>query len=61
MKEPAPSHDPDYFSEQLSITVFDATGQLRRRLQADFLQHFPDDDTTELRVIRLALFPNHKN
>ena len=46
-------HDPDAMAEHFEIRRFDHAGQLKYRLRAPYLEHFPDDDSTELRQPRL--------
>lgn len=41
-------HDPDQIVHQVSIDRFDNTGRRISRITASQLQHYPDDDTTEL-------------
>ena len=48
-------HDVDFFMEQLVLTVMDAQGLPRHRLQADGMVHHPGDDTTELSQPRLVI------
>jgi lipopolysaccharide export system protein LptC len=50
---PKLSHDPDYFMENFTQTTLDETGAPRRRLTAQLLVHYPDDDSSEL--VRPAL------
>ena len=49
-------HDPDYFIEQFIATQLDKNGKPRYRLEADLLNHFPDDDSIELTRLKLKLF-----
>lgn len=46
-------HDPDAIAEDFEIRRFSESGQLKYRLQAPYLVHFPDDDSSELRQPRL--------
>jgi len=41
-------HDPDAFAENFSVRRFDDTGNLKYRLVAPYLVHYPDDDSSEL-------------
>ena len=41
-------HDPDAIAENFVALRFDQTGQLKYRLSAPYLAHFPDDDTSEI-------------
>ena len=49
-------HDPDYFIEGLKARVFNADGSLHYRLQAQRLDHYPDDDTLQLASPVLNMF-----
>ncbi len=52
----AERHDPDYFMENFTRTGMDKQGKAKNRLMADYLAHYPDDDTTELTKPRLQVF-----
>ncbi|HEX6736535.1 MAG TPA: LPS export ABC transporter periplasmic protein LptC [Azonexus sp.] len=41
-------HDPDAIAENFVIRRFDDNGQLKYRLTAPYLVHYPDDDSSEL-------------
>lgn len=41
-------HDPDYFVENLELRRFGKDGMLQHRLSAERMQHYPDDNTTQL-------------
>jgi lipopolysaccharide export system protein LptC len=41
-------HDPDYILNNFTTTRTDENGELRYRLSALEMRHYPDDDTTEL-------------
>lgn len=41
-------HDPDYIMSNFVTTQTDVNGDLRYKLAAIEMRHFPDDDTTEL-------------
>jgi lipopolysaccharide export system protein LptC len=47
---------PDYTVDSFNATIMDATGRPDRRLSAQELRHYPDDDSTELDQPRLTLF-----
>lgn len=49
-------HDPDAIAENFEIRVFDDQGRLQQRLRAPFLQHFPDDDSSELKSPHLERY-----
>jgi lipopolysaccharide export system protein LptC len=42
-------HDPDAIVENFTVRRFAASGQVKYRLTAPYLEHFPDDDSSELR------------
>jgi lipopolysaccharide export system protein LptC len=43
-------HDPDAIAENFTVRRFDANGQIKYRLTSPYLEHFPDDDSSELRA-----------
>lgn len=43
-------HDPDAIAENFVVRRFDQQGQVRYRLTGPYLVHFPDDDTSELKL-----------
>ena len=42
-------HDPDSIAENLLVRQFDEEGRVKYRLTAPHLEHFPDDDASELK------------
>lgn len=42
-------HDPDAIVDNFTVRRFDADGQIKYRLTAPYLEHYPDDDSSELR------------
>jgi lipopolysaccharide export system protein LptC len=42
-------HDPDAIVDNFTVRRFDANGQIKYRLSAPYLEHYPDDDSSELR------------
>lgn len=42
-------HDPDAIAENFIVRRFDASGQVKYRLTAPHLVHYPDDDTSILK------------
>ena len=46
---PEARHDPDYYLANFSATMYSRDGSPHYRLEAEYLEHFPDDDTMELR------------
>ena len=51
-----PGHVPDFFMENFTTTTTDEQGQLRRRIEADYMAHFPDTDTNEFTRPYLVLY-----
>jgi lipopolysaccharide export system protein LptC len=49
-------HDPDYIMKNFVTTQTDIKGDLRYKLAAVEMRHFPDDDTTELQRPRYTQF-----
>ena len=48
-------HDPDLFLQDFKAITFDAQGKPRETLSAQRAEHFPDDESAELTLPRLAL------
>jgi len=42
-------HDPDAIAENFEARRFDASGNVKYRLTAPYLVHYPDDDSSELK------------
>ena len=42
-------HDPDAIAENFTVRQFDASGQIKYRLTAPYLEHYPDDDSSTLK------------
>jgi lipopolysaccharide export system protein LptC len=54
---PAPGpHRADFTVDNFTITTMDLSGAPARRLTAQEMRHYPDDDSTELDLPRLTLF-----
>lgn len=49
-------HFPDYFMEDFVLTTMDASGVPKHRISSIYMQHFPDDDTTELTKPSILMF-----
>ena len=58
--EPVPSgkgrHDPDYTADNFVVTRIGPDGAVRYRLTARRMQHYPDDDTTDLDSPKIVNF-----
>jgi lipopolysaccharide export system protein LptC len=50
------THTADYFLDNFTNTVMDTNGKPFRRLSANRMLHFPDDDSTELTKPSVTLF-----
>ncbi len=48
--------DPDFYIENFVRTAMGKTGKLKERLHADFMVHYPDDDSNELVRPRLEIY-----
>lgn len=55
-RDGATRHDPDAIVDNFTVRRFDANGQVKYRLTAPYLEHFPDDDSSELRNPTLINF-----
>ncbi len=51
-----PRHARDAFAEKTTTTLVDAEGHAHYRVYADRLEHFPDDDSTDLEHPFVTLF-----
>ena len=50
------THDPDAIAEDFEIRRLDESGRVKYRLNAPYMQHFPDDDSSEIRAPRLVAY-----
>lgn len=46
-------HDPDYWVDEFTVRRYGLDGTVRHALTAKRMEHFPDDDTTEIAQPRL--------
>jgi len=53
---PAVQHTPDYYLNRFTADTMDENGKPDKRLSADKMVHFPDDDTTELSKPRMTIY-----
>ena len=51
-----PQTSSDYFAEHATTNIMDAAGQVRYRVRADRIDHFPSDDHSDLVRPLLTLF-----
>ena len=49
-------HDPDYIAENFTVTRVGPDGAVRYRMKARRMQHYPDDDTTDLEAPNVVNF-----
>ena len=49
-------HDPGSIAENLLVRQFDEEGRVKYRLTAPYLEHFPDDDASELKKPTLTQY-----
>lgn len=42
-------HEPDAIAENFTVRQYNAEGRVARRLTAPYMEHFPDDDSSELK------------
>lgn len=53
-------HDPDYYMENFTTSTMEEDGNLKNRLSADYMAHYPENDTTELVRPRLEVFNENR-
>jgi lipopolysaccharide export system protein LptC len=51
-------HDPDYIAHNFTVTRIGPDGAVRYKMNARRMQHYPDDDTTDLEAPRVINFRN---
>jgi len=49
-------HDPDYYMEDFTTLTMKQDGTPKNKLSANYMAHYPDDDTTELLKPKLEIF-----
>lgn len=54
------AHYPDYYMENFSTLTMEQDGQPKNKLYADYMAHYPDDDTIELTRPRLEIYKPDK-
>ena len=50
------AHFPDYYFENFTTLTMNQDGSPKNRLNADYMAHYPDDNTTELDKPELEIF-----
>jgi lipopolysaccharide export system protein LptC len=53
-------HRPDYYLEAVDTTLMGADGKPGKRIVAERMTHFIDDDSTELKLPRLTLYDQER-
>lgn len=54
-------HDPDYYMKNFSTLNMDIDGTPKNKLYAEYMAHYPDDDTTELHMPKLEVYRDNKS
>lgn len=57
---PEARHDPDYFLQHFKITVYQPNGTTAYYLNAEYMNHYPDDDTIALQKLRVDYFDKQR-
>ena len=55
------SYEPDFYIERFITTEMNMDGTPKNRLHADYMAHYPDNDTSELVKPRLEVFQQDSN
>ena len=54
------AHYPDYYMENFTTITMNQDGTPKNRLYADYMAHYPDDNTSELHQPELEIFRENK-
>ncbi len=54
------AHYPDYYMENFTTITMNQDGSPKNRLYADYMAHYPDDNTSELHQPELEIFRENK-
>lgn len=54
------AHYPDYYMEDFTTLTMNQDGTPKNRLNADYMAHYPDDNTSELHEPKLEIFRKEK-
>lgn len=57
---PEARHDPDYYLEKFKLTMYQPNGSPAYYLDADHMNHYPDDDTMTLQRLHLEYYGDIK-
>ena len=52
-------HDPDYFFKNFTATTIDNNGKPAYKVKAQYLEHYPDDDSTKLQHPLFSFYENN--
>ncbi|MGD8784947.1 MAG: LPS export ABC transporter periplasmic protein LptC [Thioalkalispiraceae bacterium] len=52
--DPSLRHDPDYFISNFKATMYDKDGAANYHMNAEYLEHFPDTETLEVKKIEVV-------
>lgn len=52
-------HDPDYFLENFTATTMDKTGKPSYKIEAQHLEHYPDDNSMKLEHPLFSFYENN--
>lgn len=58
--QPAAEHSPDYYLNHFTAVTMGDNGKPDKRLSADKMVHFPDDDTTELSKPKMTIYDENR-
>ena len=59
-EQPVLRHDPDNYMHDLTTLTMNQDGSAKNKLYADYMAHYPDDNTIELINPRLDIFRSDK-
>ena len=48
-------HDPDYFISNVKSVIYDKAGSPAYRFEAEHLEHFPDNESMEIKKLKVTL------
>ena len=54
------AHYPDYYMENFTTLTMNQDGKPKNRLYADYMAHYPDDNTSELHQPKMEIFRENK-
>ena len=54
------AHYPDYYMENFTTLTMNQDGTPKNRLYADYMAHYPDDNTSELHQPKMEIFREEK-